>query len=118
MGWGPELGRLSPSARLPGTQGHVLMLRLGEPWLGAGRAGGPACRHRPAPSGTLRLRRERPSRLVPLNTASLILAFGKLAANADMADFLGLVDKVWLKGDENEDVEVGSVQAADRYAGR
>lgn len=71
-----------------------------------------------APSGTLRLRRERPSRLVPLNTASLILAFGKLAANADMADFLGLVDKVWLKGDENEDVEVGSVQAADRYAGR
>lgn len=53
-----------------------------------------------------------------MNTASLILAFGKLAANADMADFLGLVDKVWLKGDENEDVEVGSVQAADRYAGR
>lgn len=32
--------------------------------------------------------------------------------------FLGLVDKVWLKGDENEDVEVGSVQAANRYAGR
>lgn len=53
--------------------------------------------------GTLRLRQERPSRLVPLNTASLILAFRKLAANAGTADFLGLVDKVWLKGNENED---------------
>lgn len=41
--------------------------------------------------------------LVVLNIVSLILAFKTLAANGSTINFFGLLDKVWLGDNQNED---------------